>query len=42
VTEGAPVACSIDEGVRATIVGIRAHEAVSTGSTVRIDPADLG
>ncbi len=39
VTEGAEVACNADEGVRATIVGIRANEAVRSGEVVEIDPA---
>ncbi len=42
VTEGTEVACSAAEAARSTIVGIRAHEAVTTGTTVEIDPADLG
>ncbi|MEM1184273.1 MAG: Gfo/Idh/MocA family oxidoreductase [Planctomycetota bacterium] len=41
VTEGAAVTCSADEGVRATIVGIRANEAVVSGNTVTIDPSEL-
>ncbi|MEM7755348.1 MAG: Gfo/Idh/MocA family oxidoreductase [Planctomycetota bacterium] len=41
VTEGAAVTCSADEGVRATIVGIKANEAVVSGETVRIDPSEL-
>lgn len=36
VTEGAPVACSAEEGARATIVGILAHEAVVSGRTIDI------
>ncbi len=39
VTEGAEVACNADEGVRATIVGIKANEAVRSGGVVEIDPA---
>ncbi len=42
VTEGAEVTCSASEGARATIVGIRAHEAVTSGSVVEIDASDLG
>ncbi len=34
VTEGAPVACSFQDGARSSIVGILAHEAVTTGETV--------
>ncbi len=41
VTEGAEVTCSADEGVRATIVGIRANEAVVSGTTVKINPSEL-
>lgn len=41
VTEGAPVATTIEEGMRATIIGILTHQAVSTGETVKIDPALL-
>jgi predicted dehydrogenase len=37
VSEGAPVVCSMEEGARASIVGIRANEAVTTGSEVSID-----
>ncbi len=42
VTEQAPVMCSAAEGARTTIVGIKAHEAVTSRSTVTIDPAELG
>ena len=42
ITEDAEVTCSASEGARATIVGIRAHEAVTSGSVVEIDAADLG
>ncbi|GAB4551773.1 MAG: Gfo/Idh/MocA family oxidoreductase [Phycisphaerales bacterium] len=42
VTEGADVTCSADEGVRSTIVGIKVHEAITGGTTVTIDPAELG
>lgn len=41
ITEKAAVSCSADEGVRATIVGIKAHEAVVSGNTVSIDPSEL-
>lgn len=41
ITEGAPVATSIEEGVRATIIGILTHQAVTTGKTITIDPALL-
>lgn len=36
VTEGAPVRCSMQEGARATIVGILANQAVVGGRTVTI------
>lgn len=36
VTEGAPVACTMAEGARASIVGIMANQAVVTGSEVRV------
>ncbi len=42
VTEDAPVACSADEAFRSTIIGIRTHEAITTGRTIEIDPAELG
>lgn len=42
VSEGAPVACTADEAARSTIVGIRAHEAITAGRTVEIDPTELG
>ena len=42
VTENAPVACSADKGVRSTIVGIRVHEAITSGQSITIDPAELG
>ncbi len=42
ITEGAEVTCSAEEGVRSTIVGIKAHEAITMGRTVEIDPAELG
>lgn len=37
VSEGAPVACGAQEGMRATIVGILANEAIVTGERVAID-----
>ncbi|MDA1305803.1 MAG: Gfo/Idh/MocA family oxidoreductase [Acidobacteria bacterium] len=40
VTEGAPVACSMAEGARASIVGILANQAVVTGGDVDV-PATL-
>lgn len=36
VTEDAPVACSMAEGARASIVGILANQAVVTGSEVKV------
>ena len=41
VTAGAPVACSAEEGHRATVVGILAQEAARTGKEVAIEPQDL-
>lgn len=41
VTEGADVVCSVDEGLRATAVGILAQRAVATGATVPITADDL-
>ena len=38
VTEAAPVRCSLQEGARATIVGILANRAVVTGEPVAIPP----
>ena len=40
-TEGTPAVCTADEAVRSTIVGIRAHEAITNGTAVTIDPAEL-
>jgi predicted dehydrogenase len=37
VTEGAPLACSMAEGARASIVGIMANQAVVSGSEVRVE-----
>lgn len=36
IAQGAPVACSAEEGARATIVGILANQAITTG-----DPVDI-
>ena len=41
VTEKAPVTTSIEEGYRATVIGILANRAVTTGTTVTVDPALL-
>lgn len=41
VQENAPVACTAEEGLRATAVGIAAGQAVRTGAEVAIDPKDL-
>ncbi len=41
VTEDAAPVTSIDEGMRATIVGIAANEALTSGQRVEIDPATL-
>jgi hypothetical protein len=41
VAEGLPVVCTAEEGMRATIVGIRANEAVVRGTEVEIDPDSL-
>lgn len=38
IAEGTPVVCGAEEGLRATVVGIVAHEAVRRGETVTIDP----
>jgi len=40
-TEGQPVACSAEEGLRATVVGILANQAVTSGAEVAIDEALL-
>jgi predicted dehydrogenase len=40
VTEGAPVACSAEEGARATIVGILLNQAITTGSPVELPAFD--
>ena len=39
--EGAKVECTAEEGLRATLVGIAAHRAATTGEEVAIDPASL-
>lgn len=41
VTEGTPVTTSAEEGLRATVVGILANRAVTTGKTVAVDPEQL-
>lgn len=42
VTDQTPVSCSASEGARATIVGIKADQAIRTGQIVKIDPSELG
>lgn len=42
VTEGAPVACSMAEGARASIVGILANQAVVTGREVVVRLGEVG
>jgi hypothetical protein len=39
VTEGAPVLCDAQAGLAATLAGIAAHQAVSSGKVVEI-PAE--
>lgn len=41
VTGTRQVACTADEGMRSTIVGLRVHEAITRGAEVAIDPAEL-
>jgi predicted dehydrogenase len=41
VTEDEPVVTTIEEGARATIVGILADQAIRSGQTINIDPALL-
>lgn len=41
IAEGVAPATTIDEGLRATVIGILANQAVRTGETVKIDPALL-
>jgi len=36
-TEGAPVACSFEDGARSSIVGIMANRAVTTGETMTVE-----
>ncbi len=38
ISEAKPPATTIDEGLRATIVGILCQKAVATGETVKVDP----
>ncbi|MGH7503783.1 MAG: Gfo/Idh/MocA family protein [Longimicrobiales bacterium] len=38
IAEGTPVACSADEGMRATALGILAHRAIRTGTSVDVPP----
>ena len=42
VTESTPVATTIEEGARATIIGILTDRAIRTGEKVTVDPALLG
>ncbi len=42
VSAGAPVVCTAEDGLRSTVVGIAAHEAVMSGRTVEIDRSLLG
>ena len=42
VTEGAPVVCSMEEGARASIVGILANQAIVTGKEVTVDLGRVG
>jgi predicted dehydrogenase len=42
VTESTPVATPVEEGARATVVGILADQAIRTGETVKIGPDMLG
>ena len=39
VSEGAPVVCSAEEGLRAASVAIHAARAIASSETVTIDPA---
>jgi predicted dehydrogenase len=41
IAEGAPIACSAEEGYRSTVVGIKAAQAVRTGEEVEISEDDL-
>jgi len=42
VTEATPVATTIQEGARATAIGILANQAIITGETIAVDPNLLG
>ncbi len=42
ITEDARTVTTIEEGARATIVGILTDQAIRTGQTIKIDPALLG
>lgn len=42
ITEGAPVVAGAEEGMRATLVGLAAQQAVLTGQTVEITQEMLG
>jgi predicted dehydrogenase len=41
IWEGTPVACTVDEGLRAAVVGIQAHRSLLSGERVTIDPQSL-
>ncbi|MCC6670766.1 MAG: Gfo/Idh/MocA family oxidoreductase [Planctomycetes bacterium] len=41
IRAGTPVACSAEEGLRATVLGVAAQRAVLSGSEVAIDPKEL-
>lgn len=41
IADNAEPACTMDHGLKAAVVGIRAHEAVLAGGTVAINPDDL-
>jgi predicted dehydrogenase len=40
VAEGAPVACPAEEGMRATVLGILANRAITTGASVHVPPLE--
>ncbi len=42
VTEDVPVVTSIQEGARATVIGILTNKAIRTGATITVDPNLLG
>lgn len=42
VTENAPVVTSMQEGARASIIGLLTHQAINTGETIAVDPNLLG